>query len=167
MRSRLLPTIDEIAWVVTAVRESEPATVAHLAASLNMSERQIEHTLRFLSVQARPHVTCPGHSGREWSTTKALWDTGYGDHRAALIDLRQAEWEVMRRYRLPTQSGPSCLMKTLLRELDDPSPARRCGRCSVCLGRDLVAASIDPHVVERADLFLAHALVTTKPKDAS
>jgi len=148
MRDHLLPSVDEIAWVVAAVREAQPATIPTLTGSLNMTEGEIAHILDFLTAQPQPLVreTIDG-----WITTIAPWDIDYGAHREALIATRVAEWETMRTYRTETKT---CLMRSLLVALDDPDPTKRCGRCAVCLGHDPLAIAVDPAVASEAEQFL-------------
>ncbi len=147
-RTSSLPTVDERAWVVAALKKVEPASVSMMTPVLNLPEAKIDHTLRFLSVQANPLVS---REGDTWTTNKVLWDTTYGSRRDALVSIRREEWEGIQDYQ---REKRDCQMLMLLRGVNDLAPARRCGHCANCLGKPLVSHEIDDDMQAKAERFL-------------
>lgn len=147
-RARSLPTVDERAWVVAALREIGPAPMSRLIPLVNMSENRINHTLRFLSVQASPLVSMDGET---WKSNPVLWDTTYGSKRDALITTRRQEWDELQHYRQTTRE---CQMRVLLRGVHDSATVRSCGRCANCLGTSIVPIVIDSELHAEAERFL-------------
>ncbi len=147
-RTSSLPTVDERAWVVAALKNVEPAPASRLSPLLNMSEATIDHTLRFLSVQMSPLVSVDGD---EWLCNPVLWDTSYGSKREELIAARRREWDELQEYRQATRE---CQMRVLLRGVKDPTNVRRCGHCANCLGKPVVPISVDSVLRAVAEQFL-------------
>ena len=147
-RANSLPTIDERAWVVAALREIEPAPASRLIPLVNMSEARINHTLRFLSVQESPLVSVDGET---WTSNPVVWDTTYGSKRDALIATRRQEWDEIQHYRQTTRE---CQMRALLRGVHDSATVRACGRCANCLSKPIVPAAIDRELQVEAERFL-------------
>ncbi|MGI8484295.1 MAG: RecQ family ATP-dependent DNA helicase [Thermomicrobiales bacterium] len=147
-RARSLPTVDERAWVVAALREIEPAPISRLIPLVNMPEARINHTLRFLSVQSSPLVSVENDT---WTSNPVVWDTTSGRKRDALIDTRRQEWDALQRFR---QTTSECQMRALLRGVHDSTTTQRCGRCANCLGKPLVPTEIDDALHAEAERFL-------------
>ena len=114
-----------------------------LTAVVNLGLGRIEAMLKILDVE--------GAVRREGSRWQFVAGSGWsydGERYAQVTALRRAEQRAMEAF----GSDGRCLMRTLQRELDDPS-AQDCGRCSACAG-PRHAGMPDAALVERAQRYL-------------
>ena len=77
-----------------------------------------------------------------------------------LAEQREAEWRQMQDY----VDCPTCLMAFLTTTLDDPGSAP-CGRCAVCLGRDIVGAKVGSRSLAAAVAYDRLGEVRLKPRE--
>ena len=133
----------------------EGLSMRRLEREVNLTRRQIERTLKYLSVKSPAPAS---KSGSRWHANPVPYtpDTEKISH---LTRLRHREQERMSEY----MKSEECLMLFLARELDDPAPAA-CGRCAVCRGRVLIPETYPPDLVEDAVRFLRHAYRKIEPR---
>jgi len=108
---------------LSAYADGQPATVPSLEAETGLRRGRVELMLKQLAVDGAVERVEGG-----WRPTGVEW-TYDQEHYDAIIATRRREADIMRAY----TRGQTCLMQLLQESLDDTS-ARRCGRCSVCLG---------------------------------
>jgi ATP-dependent DNA helicase RecQ len=120
---------------------SEKLTTAEVAKKARIGKALTEKVLGQLSVEIPAPVS---RSGTRWSSTGEPF-TVDTEHIAMLEARRREEYACILRY----AEGKRCYMAYVAAELDDPT-AQDCGRCAVCVGRDLVARTVDPDIAERA-----------------
>jgi ATP-dependent DNA helicase RecQ len=108
---------------LAAYTGGQPASVPALEAETGLRRGRVELMLKQLAVDGAVERVEGG-----WRPTGAAWVYDQ-EHYDAIIATRRREGDIMRAY----TRGGRCLMQLLQESLDDTS-ARRCGRCSVCLG---------------------------------
>jgi len=101
----------------------QSASVPALEAETGLRRGRVELMLKQLAVDGVVERVEAG-----WRATGVGWVYDQ-EHYDAIIATRRREADIMRTY----TRGGRCLMQLLQESLDDDS-ARRCGRCSVCLG---------------------------------
>jgi ATP-dependent DNA helicase RecQ len=120
--STAFPPEDRVCAVLDRLADA-PMTLPRLEVESGLRRGRLESLLKVLDVEGAVERVDGGWlaSGRPWT-----YDT---ERYAGIAAARRREQQVMRDY----QSGTTCLMRLLRRELDDPG-ATDCGRCSVCTG---------------------------------
>jgi ATP-dependent DNA helicase RecQ len=108
---------------LSAYADGRSATVPALEAETGLRRGRVELMLKQLAVDGAVERIEGG-----WRPTGAPW-TYDQEHYDAIVATRRREADIMRAY----TRGQSCLMQLLQESLDDTT-ARKCGRCSVCLG---------------------------------
>lgn len=140
------PPIDAWDQVLGGLRLAAPSgmTAPALAKATGVSRVLTEKVLSQLAVEAEPPVE---RRGSAWFATGRDFQVDEG-RMAELLLRRHDDYARMRGY----ARGRECLMAYIARELDDPH-ADTCGRCAVCVGAPLLAASVDQQLVEAAAAF--------------
>ncbi len=107
--------------LATLAASDTPMSLPRLEVDTRLRRGRLEALLKVLDVDDAVQRVDGGwiSTGREWR-----YDA---ERYAGIAAARRREQDVMRSY----QSGDTCLMRVLRRELDDPE-ASDCGRCSVC-----------------------------------
>jgi ATP-dependent DNA helicase RecQ len=132
--------------VLDALNEAdEGLSAAELEERLNLKRGQIEQVLRLLHAETPSPVRKVGSS---WHATPVVYEVDR-EKVEALKRLRQREQQQMRAY----FESDTCLMQFLANALDDPDPSV-CGRCAVCVGRDLLPTTRSAGADQRAIEFL-------------
>ena len=145
--------VDEI---LGALREAEAGlSISMLEASVNLSRKQIEKTVKFLAVES------PSPIMKEKSRWYALPVEYRMDQEKIdrLWDVRRGEQLEMQRYLGTTE----CLMQFLAKTLDDPY-AEPCGRCANCVGKPLLPESFDPASANAAGIYLRKSHQPIRPR---
>ncbi len=124
-----------------------------LSASLNLRPSRLEKALAFLLNDG--HIV-PGESG---GFTKDKPFSYAGKHYGELRSLRRGEMRQMRGLLDTTQ----CYSRYIVNALDDYA-AGDCGRCSNCLGRDLLPAEASAVGVEKAEAYLSGRTLEIRPR---
>jgi len=129
--------------VMHALRSAAPLglTVTELAKRASVGRALTEKVIGQLAVDAREPVI---KKGAKWHATGQPFEVDEG-HFQELTLRRYAERDRMTQY----ASGERCLMAFVAEELDDPAAAN-CGRCSVCLSRELITSQVAQHLIEAA-----------------
>lgn len=153
-RRRAFPDEQVVRNILDTLAEHDALYAGQIQRFVNLRYTQIEHALKFLSVENPAPVIL---EGKKWRRTPVPFRM---DHERILRLNRQrgAEWEEIQGY----INSDKCLMAYLRRALDDPD-AEDCGKCSVCLGRPVVDTSVDESLVKLADRFLRRAQVPIEP----
>jgi ATP-dependent DNA helicase RecQ len=125
-------------------------TVKTIAQRSGVGLSLTEKVLRQLAVAEDPPVR--RGTGATWRGAGAAGFRVDTSHFDELTARRRDEQERMWDY----AASRECLMVRVARELDDPT-VQPCGRCAVCLGRDVVPASVEPDLVTAAAAFAEEA----------
>ena len=144
-RRSAFPDASWVEAILEALENSDGMTVRDLQETINLRRGQLEHTLKFLSVDNPAPIV---RDSSLWRRTAVPYRMDHEriDH---LTRQRQTEWQEMQRY-LDTDG---CLMAFLAAALDDPMP-RQCGQCAGCLGRPVVDMSFERLQTVAATRFL-------------
>lgn len=142
-RDSAFPTQKELDAILAALAMAPEGglDVKHLASTLNLSLRQIERALKFMSVENPAPVIL---FNTRWSRTSVSW----------VLDRERVEWLTRQRELEYAQMQeymrtPECRMVFLGRALDDPH-MQPCGRCDNCTGRKEVAGEVPQELVALA-----------------
>ena len=135
--------------VLDALGESEEGMgIRDLERSLNLRYGQIEKVLKVLSVDNPAPIF--RDSGR-WRRTPVPYELD-AERIARLTAQRESEWQEVQSY----VDHQGCLMQFLAEALDDPEP-KPCGRCSGCIGSQIVSSDISHETAVAATRFLRQA----------
>ena len=132
--------------VLEALNEAEDGySVPQLQQQLNLSKGKIEKVLKLLSLESPAPVT---KQGSKWYATAINYQPDT-QKIAELIKIRRQEQAQMQEY----MESSECLMAFLANALDDPHP-QPCGKCAVCLRRNLLPTNYSTKTVNDAILYL-------------
>jgi ATP-dependent DNA helicase RecQ len=154
-RSAAFPDEISVNNALKALEDSDGLTVKELQAEVNLSQRQIEQVLKYLSVENPAPVIRQGY---RWLRTPVPYRLDH-DRIQRLTQKREIEWQEVQGY---LDTG-ECLMAYLGRALDDPH-ASQCGKCANCIGRPVVPVVLDPELIRRALLFLRQSELNIEPR---
>jgi len=152
------PPQQHISEILTALDQSDGGlSVPSMQSVLNLRKNQIDKTLKFLTVESPSPII---KIGTKWQVT-ATAATYHVDqkHVDLITEIRRGEQQQMREYMRHT----GCLMAFLQEALDDPSP-RDCGKCSNCIGAQLLTDNYDHNLTNRAALFLRRSYQPIIPR---
>ena len=144
-RRSTFPSASWVEAILEALEDSDGMSLRQLQERINLRHGQLQHTLKFLSVDNPAPVI---RDGSLWRRTPVPYRLDHERIRH-LTQQRQSEWQEMQRY-LDTEG---CLMAFLATALDDPS-SQACGQCAGCLDRPVVEPSFDRPQVIAATRFL-------------
>lgn len=141
--------------ILTALEESEGLTTARLEEAVNLRRGQIDHVLKFLSVENPAPVI---KDGSTWQRTPVPFNMDH-DRIERLTRQREVEWDEVQDY----IDEPGCLMECLGRALDDPHP-QPCGKCERCMNRPIMATTFTREAAVEAGRFLRQAEIPLECK---
>ncbi len=139
------------AWVQSvlhALEANDGLSVRELEAIVNLRYGQIEHLLKYLSVENPAPVI---KIGNKWRRTPVRYQMD-GEQIRRLTLQREVEWQEIQSY----IDEEGCLMRRLAEALDDPTPWE-CGKCARCVGQPLVSPYIASVTAIAAARFLRHS----------
>lgn len=152
------PPQQHIANILKLLDESNNGlSVQEMQCALNLQQRQINKTIRFLTVESPSPIT---KIASKWQVTAAA--ASYQINQAdinAITEMRRKEQQQMHDYMEHT----GCLMAFLQAALDDPSPTA-CGKCKCCNPALLLDESYDDDIANQAGLFLRRSYQSLLPK---
>ncbi|MEO0375143.1 MAG: RecQ family ATP-dependent DNA helicase [Cyanobacteria bacterium P01_A01_bin.17] len=152
------PPQRHISEILRALDESENGlSVPEMQRVLNLRKKQIDKTIKFLTVESPSPIT---KIDSKWQVTATA--ASYQVNQTyvnAITDIRRTEQQQMRDYM--EQTG--CLMAFLQAALDDPAPAA-CGQCKSCDPTLLLDESYDDNLANRAGLFLRKSYQPLLPR---
>ncbi len=142
--------------VLEALNESEDGySVPQLQQQLNLSKGQIEKVLKLLSLESPAPVD---KQGSKWYATAINYQPNTAKIKK-LTEIRRQEQVQMQEY----MKSQKCLMAFLANALDDPNP-QPCGKCAVCLGKDLLSTNYSTHMVNEAIQYLRRSDLNIEPR---
>jgi ATP-dependent DNA helicase RecQ len=136
--------IDEI--LRTLEKSEEGLSTVQLQQKLNLSFAALNKALTLLALEAPAPIV---KDGTVWKATPARLSSSFAERVDRLTELRRYEQAQMCEYARTTE----CLMLFQARALDDPY-AMLCGRCSHCMGRDLLPVICPPKITGSAARFV-------------
>ncbi len=132
-------------------------SVREIEVMLNLRHKQLEKSLKFLSVEMPSPIT---KIKTRWHLTAAgrnyKIDREYTD---SITRIRREEQDQMRVY----MGHRGCLMKFLSEALDDPHAAS-CGKCAGCIGHPVLDPGYSQDLANRAAIFLKRSFQELKPR---
>ena len=123
-RRSAFPTKENIDLVLECLERSDHGlSIAEIQKELNLTQGEVEKTLKYLSVEPISPVI---KRDLKWFRTpnKYFYNKEKIDE---ILEIRQSEWNEIQQ--LDTKE---CLMSFLQKVLNDPNP-QKCGKCSNCL----------------------------------
>ncbi|KPL81742.1 ATP-dependent DNA helicase RecG [Herpetosiphon geysericola] len=148
-RKQAFPEQTIIDDVLHEINQHDGANLDQILQKINIRRGELEHTLKFLSVEANPPVI---YNQKKWYLT--INAKNYQLDHAKIERLNQRriqEWEAIQAY-IDTQN---CLMRHLAEALDDAQSAD-CGRCANCRGR-LLGNEPTTNLINQSARFLRHS----------
>ncbi len=141
--------------ILQELEKSEGLSLYQILAKVNTSKSMAEKALKLLEVD--------GAVGQTFDRKLLYFRTPNPwvpetDRINRVLDLRRAELAQMQAY----VDHPDCLMKFLLKALDDPNPVP-CKRCANCQGKGF-SASIPDELVIEAENYLKGTQVLIQPR---
>lgn len=122
-RGSSFPKEENITLVLEHLDSSDGLSIVDLQKELNLTQGEVEKTLKYLSVEIPSPII---KIGSKWHRTpnKYVHDR---EKIEAILAIRQSEWDEMQRY----VDTNECLMLFLQNALNDPNP-QICGKCANC-----------------------------------
>lgn len=134
----------------------EGLSVPELQNRVNLGYTTLNKALKLLSLESPAPVI---KEESRWKVTAARLDLQFWERVERLTQLRRAEQAQMHEY----AHTSDCLMLFQAAALDDPY-AMPCGRCSNCLGRDLLPVVCPPKLSASAARFLRRLHEPIEPR---
>ena len=161
-RDSAFPPEQWVELVLQTLDDSDGLSVFQLEERINLRRGQIEHVLKFLSVDSPSPVI---KDGRNWLRTPTAYHMDHIRIRR-LTEQRLREWHEVQAY----IDEKGCLMQFLARALDEAQP-QPCRKCASCLGAPVIEPAFTNAGVVSATRFLRHAEFALEcpvlvPKDA-
>ncbi|PUE66628.1 RecQ family ATP-dependent DNA helicase [Arcobacter caeni] len=123
-RGSSFPKEENINIVLNQLEKSNGLSIIELQKELNITQGEVEKTLKYLNVESPAPVV---KIGNKWNRTPNKYV--YNKEKVqAILNIRLSEWEEMQKY-LDTNE---CLMMFLQKALNDPYP-QACGKCGNCV----------------------------------
>lgn len=144
--------IDQI--LQTLAQADQGLSVPQLEKRLNYKHGQIDHALKYMSVESPSPVI---KDKSKWLRTPVPYQLDR-NKISYLTQQRYLEWQQVVAY----VQHESCLMAYLQQQLDDPNPAP-CGRCANCQETSL-SPTIEPSIGQQAASFIKHDDIPLKPR---
>lgn len=147
-RRTAFPASATVAMILEALARTDGQSVNELQSVVNLPKNVIEHVVKYLSVENPSPIV---KVDSKWHRTPVPYELDF-DRIARLTRQREAEWREIQGYLNHT----GCLMQYLAEALNDPY-AKKCGRCSACLGHPIVNPSFSQELGIEASRFLRHS----------
>ncbi len=148
-RDTAFPPQWQVDRILHALEDAEDGlNVREIERAVNLRPSQIEKVLKLLVVEPMsPVLRLDG----KWARTPHAFvmDRERMEH---LTRQREAEWAQMQAY----LKNERCSMQFLAEALDDATAAA-CGRCAVCLGHPVLAATVERQTLIAAQQFIRHS----------
>lgn len=143
------PTPKQVGEVIDALRDG-PKNQTELQRDVNARRSVLEKILTHLEVE-----TIIEKRDSAYVLLKRDLQPDY-ERWSGVTKMRYAELRHMQAY----IHEPGCLMRFIAKDLDDPNPIERCGRCKNCTGANSKFQP-DPGAITRAQQFLRHGKALT------
>jgi ATP-dependent DNA helicase RecQ len=128
-RHQAFPSERSVNAILDALAQSDGMSINQLEQAVNLRHGQIEHALKFLSVDSPAPVI---KDGSRWQRTPIPYSIDH-DRIRRLTKQRELEWQQVQDY----VNEQGCLMMFLAKALDDED-AQPCGICASCAGGPIV-----------------------------
>lgn len=150
------PLQGHVSEVIAALKSSEDglSTVA-LESKTNLAKGRLDKVLKFLSLESPSPVT---KEGSKWYANPVDYQLDV-EKIERLTEIRNQEQQQMQDYMMSSQ----CLMTFLSTALDDLDP-QPCGKCAVCLDRDLIPTNYSPALLEQSVRYLRRSDYIIEPR---
>jgi ATP-dependent DNA helicase RecQ len=150
------PLQGHVSEVIEALKSSEDGlSNINLESKTNLGRGRLDKILKFLSLESPSPVT---KEGSKWYATPVNYQLDLAEIER-LTEIRRQEQQQMQDYMASSQ----CLMTFLSEALDDIDP-QPCGKCAVCLDRDLIPTDYSPALLEQAVLYLKRSDYSIEPR---
>jgi ATP-dependent DNA helicase RecQ len=156
-RNTAFPPESQIIDILNALQAAQDGlTMGGIESAVNLGHSKIEKVLKLLVVEPQSPVIKLDYKEAKKRNSKA--DTWYRTLNAYQLDKeriahltrqREYEWEEMQTY----LSNQCCLMQFLAEALDDDA-AKPCGRCAVCLAKEILPSTVEPQTLAAAQKFV-------------
>ena len=154
-RRTAFPPEHTVEKVLDALEESDGQSTAELQNQLNMRQGQIDQVLKVLSVEVPSPII---KDDSKWHRTAAEFELDRERiHR--LSSQREREWQEFQDY----VDTNDCFMEYLGYMLDDPT-VERCGKCANCMGRPVIATTVEHALEVEAVRFLRRSELPFEPR---
>ncbi|MBF4401151.1 ATP-dependent DNA helicase RecG, partial [Vibrio anguillarum] len=154
-RKTAFPTEANVKRILKALEPVEYLTPEGLEKEANLPQGRIEHVLKFLAAEYPAPVS---NDGKKWHRNPVPYQMDM-DKVQAITDIREAEWAAIGDY-LKTKD---CLMLKVRNALDDHS-TESCGKCSNCIGEELLPSHVDTELGQKAADFLCRSEMVMEPR---
>ena len=134
--------------ILEALESHDGLSVRELESIVNLRWAQIDHVLKYLSVENPAPVI---KIDNRWTRTPTQYQMDRENIRR-LTGQRETEWQEVQSY----IGEEGCLMEFLAKALDD-TESQACGKCASCLGRPIVHSSFTRATAISAARFLRHS----------
>jgi ATP-dependent DNA helicase RecQ len=142
--------------VIEALKSSDDGlSNKDLQSKTNLAERRLDKVLKFLSLESPSPVT---KEGSKWYANPVNYQLDI-EKIERLTEIRRQEQQQMQDYMVTSQ----CLMTFLSTALDDKNP-QPCGKCAVCLDRDLISNTYSSALLEQAVRYLKRSDYPIEPR---
>jgi ATP-dependent DNA helicase RecQ len=149
------PLQEHILELIEALRSGDGDSTTTLESKTNLPGGKIKNILKFLSLESPSPVV---QQDKKWYATSVEYQID-SDKIRKLTEIRYQEQQQMRDY----MSSSQCLMTFLSAALDDIS-SQSCGKCAVCLNRDVISSDYSSTLSDRAIQYLKHNNNLIKPR---
>ena len=147
-RRSAFPREQNVTAILEALEQSNGLSARELEEAVNLRWKQLEHVLKFLSVENPAPVI---KIDSQWKRTPVPYRMDH-ERIQRLTRQRETEWQEVQGY----FREQGCLMQFLAEALDD-TESQPCGRCASCLGRPIVPQAYRHETAIEAARFLRHS----------
>lgn len=154
-RSTAFPTQASVQGILNALEPVDYLTAENLEKKANLPQKRIEHVLKFLAAEHPAPVGCVG---KKWHRNPVHYRMDMGKVKE-IAAIREAEWTQIQQY----MESTDCLMLTVRNALDDRTD-ELCGKCSNCVGHDLLSADVNQQLGQSAADFLSRSEMVMEPR---
>ena len=140
-RRTAFPSEVHVRSILDTLARADEMSVRQLEANVNLRLGQIEHVLKYLSVENPAPVI---KQGSKWARTPIPFAMNQ-ERIDRLTQQRELEWQEVLDY----VESDICLMRHLATRLDDEF-AQDCGCCSVCVGEAIVPEGVNAEILRSA-----------------
>jgi ATP-dependent DNA helicase RecQ len=139
--------------VLSVIKKNPGNEIKGIKAKINLSDSRVEKTVDFLVYEGFVNLKCKKY----WRTEKRF--TYKKNHYDILKDIRKKER--LKMYEL--FETKECYIKFIINCLDDHSDVK-CGKCSNCLGHDIIDRSVSPEEKKSVEDYINSKVLAIKPR---
>lgn len=149
------PLQSHVLEVIATLQAAEGLSIVELEEKTNLARNRLDKVLKYLSLESPSPVT---KSEGKWYATAIKYQLDSAKIQK-LTEIRHQEQQQMHDY----MSSSQCLMAFLATALDDIKP-QACGKCAVCLKKDLLSTTIPSLLQTEAVEYLKRSDCLIKPR---